>query len=372
VKVAIVHHWLVSMRGGEKVVEALCEMYPQADLYTHVVDEAGLSEALRRRPIRTTFVGRLPLARRWYPRYLPLMPLAVEQLDLRGYDLVITSDAGPVKGVIAPPGAVHVCYCHSPMRYAWDQYPTYREDAGPLTRLLMAPVMHYLRAWDVTAAARVDRFACNSAHVAARVRKYYRREAEVIPPPVDTAAHAPAELRQDFYLMLGQLVRYKRPDLAVRAFNRLGRPLVVIGSGPKLGEVRRAAGPTVHVMGPQPDAVVRERLGSCRALVFPGEEDFGLVPVEAMASGAPVLAYRGGGALETVVDGETGLFFDSQTEESLSDAVRRFEASEERFRTETLVARARDFDVAVFKRRMAAAIDRALEEREGKRGRSPY
>ena len=370
-KVAIVHHWLVSMRGGEKVVEALCEMFPQADLYAHVADPAALSETLRRRPIRTTFVGRLPFARRWYARYLPLMPLAIEQLDLRGYELVITSDAGAVKGVVAPPGAVHVCYCHSPMRYAWDQYHTYREAEGPLTRLLMAPAMHYVRAWDVTAAARVDRFVCNSAHVAARVRKYYRRESEVIPPPVDTAAHAPAALRQDFYLLLGQLVRYKRPDVAVEAFNRLGKPLVVIGGGPRLAEVRRAAGPTVHVMGPQPDAVVRERLGACRALVFPGEEDFGIVPLEAMASGAPVLAYRGGGALETVVEGATGLFFDQQTPESLADAVRRFEVAEHRFRTETLVARAREFDVAVFKRRMATAIDRACEE-GGKRGRSPY
>jgi glycosyltransferase involved in cell wall biosynthesis len=324
-KVAIVHYWLVGMRGGEKVVEAFCEMFPQADIFTHVYVPDTISGTIRQHKIIPTFINSLPRAGRMYKSYLPLMPLALEQLDLRGYDLVISSESGPAKGIIPPADALHVCYCHSPMRYIWNMYHDYRAGAGPLARLMMPPISHYLRMWDVTAASRVDSFVANSQTVANRIRRYYGAEATVIHPPVDTTSFRIAlksEL-EDYYLMAGELVAYKRPDLAVRAFNEMKLNLVVIGGGDMLTEVRRLAGPTIKVLGPQPFDVLRHHYARCRALIFPGEEDFGMVPVEAMASGRPVVAFGKGGAVETVADGSTGVFFHEQTVEAISSAVQR-------------------------------------------------
>jgi glycosyltransferase involved in cell wall biosynthesis len=324
-KVAIVHYWLVGMRGGEKVVEAFCKMFPQADIFTHVYIPDTISETIRQHRIIPTFINSLPRAGRMYKSYLPLMPLALEQLDLRGYDLVISSESGPAKGIIPPADALHVCYCHSPMRYIWNMYHDYRAGAGPLARLMMPPISHYLRMWDVTAASRVDSFVANSQTVANRIRRYYGAEATVIQPPVDTASFtiAPKSELEDYYLMAGELVAYKRPDLAVRAFNEMKLNLVVIGGGDMLAEVRRLAGPTIKVLGPQPFDVLRSHYARCRALIFPGEEDFGMVPVEAMASGRPVVAFGKGGAVETVADGLTGVFFHEQTVEAISSAVHR-------------------------------------------------
>ncbi|NOJ47684.1 glycosyltransferase [Bradyrhizobium archetypum] len=322
-KVAIIHYWLVGMRGGEKVIEALCEMYPQADIFTHVYVPELVSDRIRRHRIIPSYINSLPRAARMYKSYLPLMPLALEQLDLRGYDLVISSESGPSKGVIPSPGALHVCYCHTPMRYIWNMYHDYRDSAGRMTRLLMPPLSHYLRMWDVSSASRVDSFVANSATVANRIQRYYGRESVVIHPPVDTDAFsiaAPSELG-DYYLMAGELVSYKRPDLAVRAFNEMGLKLVVIGSGEMLDEIRRIAGPTISVMGSQPFDVLKKHYSRCRALIFPGEEDFGMVPVEAMASGRPVVAFARGGATETVAKGVSGVFFGEQTVEAICKAV---------------------------------------------------
>jgi len=326
-KVAIIHYWLVGMRGGEKVIEALCEMYPEADIFTHVVDPEAISEKLRRHKIRTSFISRLPRPKQNYKSYLPLMPLALEQLDLRGYDLIISSESGPAKGIIPPAEATHVCYCHTPMRYIWNMYAEYRASAGFLVRAAMPLLSHYLRGWDQASAARVDRFAANSSIVAARIRKYYRRNATIVHPPVDVDlfARRPGAEIGDYYLMVGELVAYKRPDLAVRAFNKAGKKLVVVGSGEMLPAIRRLAGPTVEVLGSQPFERLRDLYAGCRALVFPGEEDFGIVPVEAMASGRPVIAYRRGGVLDTVVDGVTGVLFEEPTEEALLEAVARCE-----------------------------------------------
>ncbi|MBR1138446.1 MAG: glycosyltransferase [Bradyrhizobium sp.] len=324
-RVAIIHYWLVGMRGGEKVIEALCDMYPQADIFTHVYAPDMVSEKIRAHRIVPTFINSLPRAARMYKNYLPLMPLALEQLDLRGYDLIISSESGPAKGIIPPPGALHVCYCHTPMRYIWNMYHEYRDGAGALTRLLMPPLSHYLRMWDVSSAARVDSFVANSTTVAGRIRRYYGADSHVIHPPVDTEAFSPlpaAELG-DFYLMAGELVAYKRPDLAIRAFNEMKLKLVVIGGGEMLQEVRRLAGPTITVLGSQPFSVLKDHYARCRALIFPGEEDFGMVPVEAMASGRPVIAYGRGGATETVADGLSGVFFPEQSVASIISAVER-------------------------------------------------
>jgi glycosyltransferase involved in cell wall biosynthesis len=359
-KVAIVHYWLVGMRGGEKVVEALCELFPEADIFTHVVVPEAMSSTLRKHKIQTSWVARLPRARVWYKKYLPLMPIALEQLDLRDYDLVISSESGPAKGVIPAPGAVHVCYCHSPMRYIWNMYHEYRVSAGPIVRFAMPLVAHYLRSWDVGSSARVDTFVANSKNVAARIRRYYRRDAKVVHPPVDVDAFhsVPEQERDDYYLMVGELVRYKRPDLAVQAFNQLGRKLIVIGGGEMLDQLRREARANVKVLGSQPLYVLQFHYSRCRALIFPGEEDFGIVPLEAMASGRPVVAFGRGGATETVVDGRTGVLFRRQTVGGLLEGVERLERTA--FDSAAIVAHARNFNRVRFKQQMSEVIEAAL------------
>jgi glycosyltransferase involved in cell wall biosynthesis len=362
-KVAIIHYWLVGMRGGEKVVEALCEMYPQADIFTHVYAPEMVSERIRQHRIIPTFVNRLPRASKMYKTYLPLMPLALEQLDLRGYDLIISSESGPAKGIIAPPEAVHVCYCHTPMRYIWNMYHDYRQGAGRLTRHMMPSLTHYLRMWDVSSAMRVDSFVANSATVAQRIRRYYGADSIVIHPPVDLDAFSPVNPAEigDYFVMVGELVSYKRPELAVRAFNEMKLNLVVIGGGEMLDEIRRLAGPTVKVLGSQPFDVLKHHYARCRALIFPGEEDFGMVPVEAMASGRPVVAYGRGGAVETVANGLSGVFFADQTVEDISSAVRNLSTIE--IDPGKIVAHAKRFGRDQFFQKMRAHVDGLLAQR---------
>lgn len=348
------------MRGGERVLEALCEMFPEADIFTHVYSPECMSPTIRRHTVKTSFIARLPRAATKYQTYLPLMPLALEQLDLREYELVISSESGPAKGVIVRPDAVHVCYCHSPMRYVWDMYHDYRNAAGMLTKLLMPLVAHYLRIWDVSSSARVDHFIANSAHVAARIRKYYRRESVVIHPPVNVDDFSISNDVGEFYLMLGQLVGYKQPELAVEAFNQSGRPLIVVGDGERYDALKKMAKANVQVMGRQSFDVIRDLCSRCRALVFPGVEDFGIVPLEVMAAGRPVLAYARGGALESVVPGVTGMFFHEQTAHAINQAVREFEANSDHFDPIVIREHAKKFSNAVFKERMREAIDDIL------------
>ncbi|RDJ03331.1 glycosyltransferase [Rhizobium grahamii] len=347
------------MRGGEKVLEALCDIFPTADIYTHVFDPRAISDKLKAHRIQTTFIGSMPYAKKLYKRYLPLMPMALEQIDLAAYDLVISSESGPAKGIIPTSPAMHVCYCHSPMRYIWNMYNRYYESSGLMTRLMMPPMAHYLRTWDVATANRVDEFVANSTTVAHRIRSYYRREASVINPPVDTGAFRPVHASElgDYYLMVGELVSYKRPDLAVEAFNRLKAKLVVIGGGEMLDHLKKIAGPTVTILGSQPFDSLKHHYARCKALIFPGEEDFGIVPVEAMASGRPVIAYGRGGATETVVANKTGMFFQNQTVEELIDAVQRMEKLD--FNPTDAVSRAADFRREVFINRFRTFIERA-------------
>lgn len=359
-RVALVHYWLVTMRGGEKVLEALCEMFPNADIFTHVYDPEAVSPTIRKHKVTTTFISRLPNPRRHYKSYLPLMPLALEELDLRGYDLIISSESGPAKGVVPMGDAVHVCYCHSPMRYVWNMYHDYGERSGKLKRFLMRPFGHYIRNWDAVSAQRVDGFVANSNNVRRRIQRYYHRAAPVVFPPVavDDFSPVPALERGDYYLMVGELVPYKRPDLVIEAFQRSGRKLVVIGGGELLETVRAHAGPGITILGNQPFHVLRHHYARCRALVFPGEEDFGIVPVEAMASGRPVLAYRRGGALETVVECVTGLFFDDPSVEAILDGVERMEAALEAgvFDSATIVDHALRFSPQQFHSQMEAIL----------------
>lgn len=359
-RTAVVHYWLVAMRGGERVLQAILDLLPDATVYTHVLDRAKVAEVVGDRPVRTTFIDRLPLARSQYQKYLPLMPRALEQLDMSGYDLVISSESGPAKGVIVDPEALHVCYCHTPMRYIWDQYHLYLGQAGRVTRLMWPRIAARLRQWDVTSAARVDLFIANSTFVRQRIRKYYNRDAIVIPPPVDVdyfAASGP-EKPGDHYLLAGQLVAYKRPDLAIEAFRRSGRQLRIVGDGEDLRRLCRDA-PNITLLGRIPREALRQEYRTCRALIFPGLEDFGIVPVEAMAAGRPVIAFGRGGVCDSVVPGVTGVLFPEQTVDALNAAIDAFEESATAFDPYRIAHHARSFDRPVFADRFRAALSAA-------------
>ncbi|MFH1145135.1 MAG: glycosyltransferase [Candidatus Eisenbacteria bacterium] len=331
-KVALVHDWLTGMRGGEKCLEVFCEIFPDAPVYTLVHRPGSVSTTIERHPIRTSFIQRAPLGRTRYQRYLPLFPLAIEGFDLRGFDLVLSSSHAVAKGVVVHPGTRHVCYCHTPMRYVWAAYEDYFGRGRyrfPFSWGLTAAATG-LRTWDAVTAQRVDHFIANSHNVAGRIARYYGRRAAVVHPWVDTEAFTPdaGVIRDDFFLVISALVPYKRLELAVEAVRRLGRRLVVIGSGVERRRLQRAAGSgQVTFLGWQDRVELVDSLRRARALLFPGEEDFGIVPLEAMACGTPVVAYGAGGALETVRDGETGVFFGEQSVDALIDAIERLERS---------------------------------------------
>ncbi|HEX5483529.1 MAG TPA: glycosyltransferase [Terriglobia bacterium] len=367
-RIAIVHYWFVAQRGGERVIEAIAGIYPQADIFTLVLDRAALPASLRSRRITTSFLQRIPGATRYYQKLLPLFPLALEQFRLDNYDLVISSESGPAKGVLTSQHTCHICYCHSPMRYLWDMYHRYRtsDELGRSSRALFSLSAHYLRMWDVAAASRVDYFIANSMNVAARIRKHYRREAEVIHPPVNVSAAYISEKTQDYYLVVSQLVGYKRVDLAIEACNRLGRPLRIIGDGKEYARLKRFAMPHIEFLGFLPDEALGKHYAGCRALLFPGEEDFGIVPVEAQSYGRPVIAYGRGGALETVkelsfedscaAEDATGVFFYEQSVEGLMEAILRFESLESRFNPQAIRAHVQRFDTSRFRAEMESFI----------------
>ena len=373
-RVAMVHDWLAGMRGGERALEALCELFPDATLFTLIHLPGSLSPTIERMRIRTSFLQRLGPLRPRFRALLPLFPLAVERFDLRGYDLVISSSHCVAKGVLAPPEARHVAYVYTPMRYVWDQAGAYAEGAGwgPLRRAAAAPVASYLRLWDAAASLRVDDFVAISRHVARRIRRCYGRDATVIYPPVDAWRFRPGEGEGSYYLVVSALVPYKRVDLAVAACTRLARPLKVVGVGAEARRLRRLAGPTVEFLGSPSDPEVAALYAGCRALLFPGLEDFGIAPLEAQAAGRPVIAYGEGGACETVVPlnprpaagpappgpGDrgaepTGVFFYQPTADALVEAIQRFERSARAFHPKVLRDHALAFDRPLFKEAMA-------------------
>jgi glycosyltransferase involved in cell wall biosynthesis len=329
-KLAIAHEWFASYAGSERVVEQMLAVYPQADLFS-LVDflEPGQRSFIQDKPVQTSFIQNLPFARRAFRQYLPLMPLAVEQFDLTAYDLVISSNHAVTKGVITGPNQLHICMCYSPMRYAWDLQHQYLRESGAGRGLKGGAVrwmLHQLRQWDYRTANGVDHFIAISEFIARRIWKVYRRRATVIYPPVDVEAFAVVPEKQDFYLAASRLVPYKRIDLIVSTFADLpDKQLVVIGDGPEMAKIQQIAAPNVTLLGYQPFSVLREHLQNARAFIFAAEEDFGILPVEAQAAGTPVIAYGRGGALETVLDNQTGLFFSQQTPSDLADAIEKFE-----------------------------------------------
>jgi glycosyltransferase involved in cell wall biosynthesis len=362
-KVAIIHDWLTGMRGGERCLEVFCELFPQAHLYTLVYIPGSVSSLIEQMPIKTSFIQDLPFSRRGYRRYLPLFPMAMERFRLKGYELVLSCSHCVAKGIIPPPDGLHISYVLTPMRYAWDMYGEYFRE----NRNRMIPFfMHYLRMWDVTSSQRVDHFICVSKHVENRIKKFYRRNAEVIHPPVDTKRFRLQAEKEDYFLIVSSFAPYKRVDLAIEAFNQLGYPLKIIGSGPEEKRLRSNARPNVKFLGWLPDEAVADRYARCRALIFPGEEDFGIVPLEAMASGKPVIAYGRGGALETIIPyGQdvkakrktpTGLFFQEQNVGSLIDAVVRFGQVEKDLDPRAIRDHALHWDREIFKEKIRKSV----------------
>lgn len=365
-RIAVVHYWLVGIAGGEKVLQEILRLYPEADVFTLIHAPEVSARLVGDRKLTVSFMQRIPGVRRFYRKLLPLMPIAVENIDVSGYDLVISSESGPAKGVLPALGAAHVCYCHSPMRYIWDQYQEYKTGSGWLGRTVMSLTVPFLRLWDRSTSDRVTHFVANSAHVADRISQYYGRAAKVIHPPIavqDFAIAAP----QDFYLITGRHVAYKRFEIAIEACNRLGRRLVITGEGPETKRLKALAGPTITFEGQVPFERLKTLYATCQAFLMPGEEDFGIAPVEAMASGRPVIAYGYGGALDSVVPGTSGLLFEEQSVDGLLDAIRRFEAAADEYDPIRIRDHALNFSEEVFATRFAAEVEQAIVDVRARR-----
>lgn len=358
--VALVHDYLNQYGGAERVLEELHTLFPSAPVYTSMYWPEKMSPAIRGLDVRTSFMQRLPLVTRNHQPFLLLYPLAFESFDLSGFDVVISNSSAFCKGVVTAPGTLHICYCLTPMRWVWN-YHAYieRERIGPAARMVLPAAISQLRSWDVATAQNVDRFLAISQSVAARIRKYYRRDATVIYPPVNCDAFLESPSRvEDYYLIAARLVPYKRIDLAVDAFTKLGICLKIVGNGRDLASLRSRAGRNVEFVGRVSDTELKQLYAGCRGLVFPGEEDFGIAPLEANASGRPVIAYAGGGALDTVVDGRTGILFERQEVECLIAAVRRAEATA--WDPDELRAHARKFDRQVFREQLQQFVGESI------------
>lgn len=355
-KVAIVHDYLNQMGGAERVVVALHRLFPAAPIYTSIFDPGSTWPELRTADVRPTWMQRLPGMPSHFKRYLLLYPRAIEGLPLGGYDLVLSSSSAYAKGARAGPGALHVCYCHNPMRFIWD-YDRYvqGERVGVAARALLPLARAYLRRWDLRTAGRPHSYIANSSAVAARIRRYYGRSSEVIPPPVRLGPDPAGGPPGDYYLVVSRLSGYKRLDLAVEAFNRLGLPLLVVGDGPARAALERAAGPGVRFLGRLPDHEVAQLFAGCRGLVVPGEEDFGITLVEANAAGRPVIAFASGGALDILVDGTTGVLTPAQTADAIAEGVRRAEAT--RWDPRAIRAHAERFSEDSFRARLLAFLE---------------
>lgn len=368
-KVAIVHDWLVNYGGAERVVEQMLKIYPDADIFTLVYDEKKMGKIFPKDKVHTSFVQKIPKATRLYTKFLSLMPKAFESFDLTSYDIVIASSSSCAKGVITSPNTAFVAYIHSPMRYAWDLYFDYFKNAGFITRLFMKRQMPAIRQWDFLSSQRINTLIANSSYIKKRIKKFWNRDSKIIFPPVDVDRLSPSNLPpEDFYVVFSRFVSYKRVDLAIKACGQLGKKLVVIGSGSQEAELKSLAAKyknaDIKFTGRISDTEVKEYLQKCRAMIFSAEEDFGIIPVECQACGRPVIAFGKGGALETVVENSTGLFFAEQTEESVIEAIVRFEDLEKKdtFKTSEIVDHAKKFSAERFRKELQAVIDETLKE----------
>jgi glycosyltransferase involved in cell wall biosynthesis len=358
--IALIHDWLNQIGGAEDVLETFVELYPNAPIYTSLYWKEKMPHHWQAWDIRTTLIDKLPFAHKKQQLYFPLYPFAFEQLDFRSYDLVLSNKSGFCHGIITGPETVHICYCLTPTRYVW-RYHQYaeQEHLGRLTRMVLPPFLTILRQWDRLAADRVDHFIAISHEVRRRIAKVYHRDSTIIYPPVDTSRFEPSNVVEEYYLMVGRLVPYRRIDLLIEAFNKMKRPLLIAGSGRDRDRLEAMAGPTITFLGYVPDANLPDLLARCRAFLFPGEEDFGIAPLQAMAAGRPVIAYAAGGALETVMPGETGVFFTEQTVDAIIKAVESF--APEGLDTRTIRTHAERFDTAVFKKKLTTFIEQKMD-----------
>lgn len=375
-RVAVIHDWLPLVGGAERVLEQILELYPNADIYT-LFDSVSRDDApfLKNRNIITSGLQKLPRIEKYYRNLLPLLPYTIEQFDLRHYELIISSSSAVAKGVISSPDQLHVCYCHSPMRYAWDLQAHYLKHTGlssGLRSTFIRYVLHKMRIWDVVSSNRVDAFIANSSYIAERINKTYRRESTVINPPVNIARFQIQTKKEDFYLAASRQVPYKRIDLIVEAFKQCpDKQLIVIGDGPEHKKIKALAGANVQILGFQSDAVLVDYMRRAKAFLFAAQEDFGILPVEAQACGTPVIAYSRGGARETVIDKRTGLLFDEQTVPSLLDAIERFERLKDQFNANEIRQHATSFSEEHFKQNFKVFIDQKMRERANSIYRRP-
>lgn len=363
IKIALVHDWLTGMRGGEKVLEVLCELFPDATLFTLVHKKGSVSPTIENMKIRTSIIQHLPKSVSRYQYYLPLMPFAIERFDLSEYDVIISSSHAVAKGVKVRKDALHICYCHTPMRYIWDQYENYfaKDKSSYPARIAMRIFRKHLQRWDVESSSRVNYFIANSKNVQERILRIYNRNSDVIYPPVETSRFKISKSAGEYFLILSALVPYKRVDIAVAAFNEIGERLVIVGVGSELEKLKKMANPNIEFHGWASDEKLADYYANCRALIFPGEEDFGIVPLEAMASGKPVIAFAKGGTLETVVENQTGIFFREQRKESLIDVVKRFDIK--KFNPLEIHQHALRFERKVFKEKIQTYIEELLVSR---------
>lgn len=362
-KTAIVHDWLNQIGGAEDVLETLLGLYPGVPIYTSLYWRDEMPAHWRQWDVRTSFIDRLPFAHKRQQLYFPFYPMAFEQFNFSDYDLVLSNKSGFCHGIITEPQTLHICYCLTPTRYVW-RYQQYaeQENLNGLQRAIMPPFLTNLRQWDRLAADRVDHFIAISQTVRQRIAKIYRRDSTIIYPPVDTSRFAPVERNEDYYLIVGRLVPYRRIDILIEAFNKMQRPLVIAGSGRDRERLESMAGPTIEFLGYIPDDDLADLMARCRAFMWPGEEDFGISPIQAMAAGRPVIAYAAGGALEFVVPGQTGSLFYEQSVEAIVDAVEEFD--EKVLDPQAISGFAAQFDTAAFKRKMQQFVDEKLKQRK--------
>jgi len=356
----LVHYWLNGMRGGEKVIESIIDIYPNSEIVTNIYSANKVSVKISNRNVKTTFINSLPNSDKFYQYYLPLYPWALKNIQINSSDLVISSESGPAKGINVSNKIPHICYTHSPMRYIWDMQDEYF-GAG-FKRKILQPIINYLQRWDFSTAQKLDYIVANSSFVKNRIKRVWNRESIVIYPPVDTERFSANNSISDYYLLFGQHVKYKKPELAVRAFNENGQKLIVMGNGDEIPYLKSIANDNIEFLGRVDDNIKNKYLSTCRALIFPGVEDFGIIPVEAMACGRPVIAYNKGGATETVKNNISGLLFEEQTVKSLNLEISRYESLDDHFNPTIIRELALQFDKQIFQNKFKEYIDYCLED----------
>lgn len=359
-KIALVHDYLVQYGGAERVLECFSELFPYAPIYTLVYDKDAMHGIFKEKDIRTSYLQKIPFASKQHRLFPPLMPSAIEQFDFSKYDIVLSDSASYAKGIITGPETLHICYMHTPMRYAWDDCQKYTADFGfpSVVKKIVPFMMNYIRLWDKLSAERVDKFIANSDFVAKRIKKYYGKDSIVINPPVSIDKFSASEKQKDYFLMVGRLIAYKRHDIAIKAFNKLGLKLKIIGRGPEMKRLKKMAKSNIEFLGRVPDKEMAEYYSECQAFIFPQEEDFGIVAIEAFASGRPIIAFQGGDIAENMEEGKTGIFFDKQTPEDIIQAVKKFKNMQ--FDKNYIRSKSLRFDKEIFKGKIKEYIEREL------------